>query len=194
MRFLNLQAFNYCDIMIESWKRKNLRHRSIYHAMTVINCYYAPMKGVIANRSRQKTAAGCLRETRAPGRYYPALNLAPCLKLFNLFAQPPLLEFVNPSRSLPLEYRRVAAAACFAAWWYIIQRGASNRLFSNKHFCNACSWKEKITNLTFPRYSLDNLNINEIFEFLKCILLDTAIVILLMNLHLWLLFACIIRF
>jgi len=44
-----------------------------------------------------------------------ALNLAPCLKLFNLFVQPLLLEFVNPSRSLPLEQRRFAAAACFAA-------------------------------------------------------------------------------
>lgn len=39
-----------------------------------------------------------------------ALNLAPCLKLFKLI-RATLSGFVNPVRSLPLEYRRVA---CFA--------------------------------------------------------------------------------
>lgn len=56
---------------------------------------------------------------RAPGRYYPALNLASCLKLCNLFAQPPFLEFVNPSRSLPLEYRRGGSLFCCLVMYHL---------------------------------------------------------------------------
>lgn len=41
--------------------------------------------------------------------------------------------------------------------------------------------KSRITNISSLFRSLDDLNINEIIEFLNCILLNTAIVIFLMN-------------
>lgn len=60
-------------------------------------------------------------------------------------------------------WSNVAAAACFAVWWYIILHGASNRMFSSKHFAMSRIEKGKNHDLVSAIFQMILTLSNKIF-------------------------------